>query len=85
MRIEQAGTYKLSSFGAGSANRQVVYISGTGTAELGYMDDYGNWIPITGGALVPGKQYQVYSGGSSPVMIKITGTPLLSIQTLGIS
>ena len=84
MRIEQVGIYKLSAFGAGSANRQVVYISGTGNAELGYFDDYGTWIPITDGILIPGKQYQVYSGGSSPVMVKVDGTPKLSIHTLGI-
>jgi len=85
MRIEQDGIYRLDSFGAGSSQKQSVYVSGTGKIQLGYQDDYGTWIPLVDGDLQLGKQYQVFSGVDSPVMAKISGGAKMSIITVGLN
>lgn len=85
MKIEVDGIYRLDSFGAGSSQKQSVYLSGTGTVQLGYVDDYGTWIPLEDGDLQPGKQYQVFSGPESPVMVKVSGGAKISLITVGIN
>lgn len=83
MIINEAGTWKLSSIGGAQSPNLIVYISGTGTAELGYFDDFETWIPIVDGDLSPGEQYQVFSGQDNPIFIKVPAGANLSVKVCG--
>ena len=84
MKILSDGYYKIKGKQGLGGGTSIVLISGTFTlAELGYYDDYTNWIPLTDGAMLAGEQYQVDHGSSTPVYAHITGPSNCSLLVNG--
>ena len=74
MKILEDGYYKINGKRGTGGGTSVVFINGTFTlAELGYSDDYTNWVALTDGVMEAGKQYQVDHGHDTPVYAHITG------------
>ena len=84
MKILEDGYYKINSKRGAGGGTSIILINGTFTlAELGYYDDYNNWVPLTDGAMVAGKQYRLDHGHDSPIYVHITDPSSCSLLVNG--
>lgn len=72
MLIKEDGTFPLEP-SSGMGPSSVLYISGTGSATLGYISKNEGFIALTDGALSPGEQYTVDHGFNISLMVQATG------------
>ncbi|RLA41210.1 MAG: hypothetical protein DRR06_16295 [Gammaproteobacteria bacterium] len=75
MKVTDNGYYKINGKQGIGGGTSVVYLSGTqggASTILGYYDDYGDFIPLLDGTLLPGEQYQVDHGQDSlPIYLQV--------------
>jgi hypothetical protein len=76
MLITKNGNYKLTQQTQIKAVSSVVYVSGTlgpATVAITYLDDLGNFVPLTDGTVTAAGQYAIDHGYPMQLFLSVSG------------
>ena len=86
--ITANGDYELDA--ALNPSATVIYVSGAlgaATAIFTYKDEGGSFLPLSGGSVAIGEQYQITSGSNKAIFMTVTGadgSTAIEVESAGV-